>query len=510
MVKAFGQRLKHDRKREAVASLHGYAYQIWQSLYRWLDLGVDETLFLEGAEDIDLLGPGTAESIQVKVSGRVSLQSKQALEAIANLWQHQRTNPHTKIFFRLLTTARRTCERSKPFGNIKGLDYWDRCRFPQTDPTLLRTFLKAQHSFTNELREFVVAASDDDLREQLISRIEWDTNSKALPFISDLIKEKLVTHGYQVHSLPPSDSEKVLPLLLKHVWDVVLKPEERSLRFSDFMHIFEEAVSERITKTELRRLRERSRLRGAREIKAAGPPEWDLIFEPVTPSTNDRLVLRSKLVSDLLPRLNAARILALCASSGMGKSVLANSIATVDGMTWLRISFRGLNADEIRDRCKYATRAIEQYSKDTSFILDDLNFDQDPLRYEEPLSNFIYTALLRAERILITTQARLPSRIIQEHDLSLSSNFDVPALEDDEIQALATNHGCPTGHKLKAWSRIVRIQTSGHPLNFGKHEPSINEFARTRLTPAVTNFWAKPIDFKELDSLLHKFAPATS
>src|ERR1041385_6334889 len=172
MVKAFGQRLKHDRKREAVASLHGYAYQIWQSLYRWLDLGVDETLFLEGAEDIDLLGPGTAESIQVKVSGRVSLQSKQALEAIANLWQHQRTNPHTKIFFRLLTTARRTCERSKPFGNIKGLDYWDRCRFPQTDPTLLRTFLKAQHSFTNELREFVVAASDDDLREQQISRIE--------------------------------------------------------------------------------------------------------------------------------------------------------------------------------------------------------------------------------------------------------------------------------------------------------------------------------------------------
>jgi hypothetical protein len=128
MAKALRQRLTNDPKREAVASLYGYAYQIWQSLYRWLDLGPDESLFLEGAEDIDSLGPDRAESIQVKVSGRISLQSKQALEAIANFWEHQRNNPQTKVFFRLLTTARRVHERSKPFGDIKGLDYWDQCR----------------------------------------------------------------------------------------------------------------------------------------------------------------------------------------------------------------------------------------------------------------------------------------------------------------------------------------------------------------------------------------------
>jgi hypothetical protein len=475
------QRLKSDPKREAVASLHGYAYQIWQSLYRWLHLDPDESLFLEGAEDIDSLGPGSAETIQVKVSGRISLQSKPALEAIANLWQHQRNNPDTKIFFRLLTTARRTYERSKPCGNIKGLDYWDRCRFPQTDLTPLRTFLQAQDSFTNELRRFVVDASDDDFREQLITRIEWDTNSKPLPFISDLIKEKLVTYGYHVHSLPPSDSEKVLPILLKHVWDVVLEPEDRSLRFSDFMRIFEEAVSELITKTELRRLREGNRLRGLKEVKAVGPPEWDLIFEAVTPPTNDRLVLRSKLISELLPRLNAHRVLALSASSGMGKSVLANSVCTVDRMSWRRISFRGLNANEIRDRLRYGIHVIEQHPNGTSFILDDLNFDQDPLRYEDSLANFIYTVMLRSGRILITTQDRLPHRIVNEHDLPLSSNVDVPPFDDDDIQSLASNHGCPAGHKLKAWSRIIRIQTSGHPL-----------LAHARIKALETKEWPQP------------------
>jgi len=50
--------LRGDPKRQAVASLQGYAYLIWQSLYRWLHLRTDQALVLEGAEDIELLGPG--------------------------------------------------------------------------------------------------------------------------------------------------------------------------------------------------------------------------------------------------------------------------------------------------------------------------------------------------------------------------------------------------------------------------------------------------------------------
>lgn len=54
--------LRGDPKRQAIASLQGYAYQIWQSLYRWLHLRTDQALVLEGAEDIDLMGLGKASN----------------------------------------------------------------------------------------------------------------------------------------------------------------------------------------------------------------------------------------------------------------------------------------------------------------------------------------------------------------------------------------------------------------------------------------------------------------
>lgn len=41
-----------DQKRQAVPTLNGFAYQIWQSLFRWVSLDGTGLIFLEGAEDI--------------------------------------------------------------------------------------------------------------------------------------------------------------------------------------------------------------------------------------------------------------------------------------------------------------------------------------------------------------------------------------------------------------------------------------------------------------------------
>src|SRR6185436_15090526 len=156
------------------------------SLYRWLHLRADQALVLEGAEDIDLMGPGKAEAIQVKVSGRISLRSDHVLASLDHFWRHQQNNPELKVFFRLLTTAERTFERSRPFGETKGLDYWDLCKFPQTDPNPLRTFLGDQEKLSTELRQFIKGSSDEDFREQLVTRVAWDTSSKPLALIAEL------------------------------------------------------------------------------------------------------------------------------------------------------------------------------------------------------------------------------------------------------------------------------------------------------------------------------------
>jgi hypothetical protein len=71
-------RLTNDPTREAVDSLRGYAYQLWQSLFGWLDLRDGEILFLEGAEDIDLLRGSQAVTSQARIHARPITLNTQA------------------------------------------------------------------------------------------------------------------------------------------------------------------------------------------------------------------------------------------------------------------------------------------------------------------------------------------------------------------------------------------------------------------------------------------------
>jgi len=123
-----------DPRRQAADTIRAYEYQIWQSVSRWVTLKFDEELYLEKAEDFDVVGEGVAETTQVKDtsrSGSITLNSASVVEAISNFWAHQQKNPNYRILFRLLTTSPRGMEKASPFAGLKGLDYWDRVRVPQ-------------------------------------------------------------------------------------------------------------------------------------------------------------------------------------------------------------------------------------------------------------------------------------------------------------------------------------------------------------------------------------------
>jgi hypothetical protein len=108
--------LENDPKRVAVPALNGFSFQIWRSIHRWVTLKEGEVLFLEGAEDIDILGPGRAETVQVgetRASGPITLRSTKVLAAIAHCWEHQERNSEP-ILFRFLTTSEPTREREDP------------------------------------------------------------------------------------------------------------------------------------------------------------------------------------------------------------------------------------------------------------------------------------------------------------------------------------------------------------------------------------------------------------
>ena len=60
--------LASDVRRQAVDSLRGYDYQIWHTLYAWLSLAEDEFLFVEAAEDFDIVSSDSAVAVQVKAT----------------------------------------------------------------------------------------------------------------------------------------------------------------------------------------------------------------------------------------------------------------------------------------------------------------------------------------------------------------------------------------------------------------------------------------------------------
>ncbi len=62
--------LPSDPKRQADPLFRGCEFQLWQTVNAWLRLGSDELLFIEGAEDFDVVGPESGTATQVKNSER--------------------------------------------------------------------------------------------------------------------------------------------------------------------------------------------------------------------------------------------------------------------------------------------------------------------------------------------------------------------------------------------------------------------------------------------------------
>jgi hypothetical protein len=59
--------LPGDPRRQAVYSIQGTVYQAWRSIDAWLQLtNPDEVIYLEGAEDFDIVKSNNAIAVQVK------------------------------------------------------------------------------------------------------------------------------------------------------------------------------------------------------------------------------------------------------------------------------------------------------------------------------------------------------------------------------------------------------------------------------------------------------------
>ncbi|MEY1422178.1 hypothetical protein AB7038_00005, partial [Morganella morganii] len=120
-----------DVSRQATASLRGYIYQLHASAAAWLELGPNDELYIEVAEDFAeiLREPDSLHEVlkatQVKdtrESGTVTLNSSDVLAAIDTLNRLKINNPGKVVKLVFLTTSAIGKERKNPLpSGIPGL-----------------------------------------------------------------------------------------------------------------------------------------------------------------------------------------------------------------------------------------------------------------------------------------------------------------------------------------------------------------------------------------------------
>lgn len=186
------RQLPGDPRRQAVSSIHGYVYQAWCSIDAWMLLKDEEVIYLEGAEDFDVVRNDTAEVSQVRrTTGTISLGTDKAHVALENFWKLSNREVNRRIDFHYLTTSSIAMEHDADFDGITGIDAW---RAAQTNPELARKiaqYLSTKMDVSSSLRSFLISATAELIQERLIRRFHWLTDQPDLDTVKQSVDERI-------------------------------------------------------------------------------------------------------------------------------------------------------------------------------------------------------------------------------------------------------------------------------------------------------------------------------
>jgi len=455
---------KTDPQRDATPSIRGYVYQAYQSALAWMQLKENEILVLEGSEDFDIHRESSVTTTQVKnVTGNITLRSKSVIDAINNYWISCERNPDYNIILHFLTTAEAGQEQGNPFGpNQKGLEYWHKAVIGEVEIEPLRTFLLTLGLHSN-LKSFIQAATDDELREKLICRIKWDMGERSIEALQYVIEEKLKIHGYSLH-INSLYSCQALPHLLKEVDDLLSTDEIKELRFGDFLSCFDKATTISMPRGQLElmiggNLQQIADIANLQEIHrlANRTPTIGLPIPIV-----DGCVPRKALVSSIDKLLHEQRVIFLSGSSGIGKTNLAALIFNEVGGSYGWASFRGVPPSQIKDALARAVFEMNAIMPHPFLVLDDIDLSQVTL-FEREFISLVFSAINADGLVIVTGPTPPPLQLLPKLWKNETCEVTVPYFDEAEVIEMVRNHGLADEHHASAWARTIWLTTSGHP-----------------------------------------------
>lgn len=463
--------LRGDEKRQAVDSLRGYFYQLYQSINAWLDLENDELLYLEGAEDFDIVSASEAKAVQVKHSGKIiTLRSKDAKSAISNFWDLKNKNPNTRIIYHLLTTSTPGVEKGNPFGEgISGIDYWNICKKDLESVGILKEFLSQFEELPKKLINFLKSADNLSIQNDLIQPIVWDVESQQITQIQKTIEGKLILLG-ENFGIPPTEAVAALDNLLDEVIEKILSKQNRVLNKVSLLHVFEESTMISVSSRSIRPLIDKMSLPPDSmldQLLVAKSPALVIASSNVTqmPLPKKNLAPREELVRRLIDYIGRSKFIILTGSSGVGKSTTAKFIAQTMTNEWDWLSFTSISPDKVTSQLINISRQLTEKSDPFNIVLDDIKFSAGHFRnYGDYMAIFLDENLGQNGHIIVTCQSPPDEVMLNKLGIAKECIYKIPHFDEKEIIQYALQLGCPDQDQAKFYASLTLSQTGGHPL----------------------------------------------
>ncbi len=235
--------LNINPRRQADDIISAYVYQIWQTAYYWINLEEGERLYIENAEDFDVVRQKQIDTVQVKnTTASVTLNSKPILDAICHFWKHKKRNPDAEINYVYLTSSKRGREKSVEFDGIKGLDYWDNLKASSdhTGVTQIKEHLINHNYIPDDFSSYLKNIPDAEFYQEFVNKIDWLTGQQEAKNLKRKIKEKLILFGSDERECTALESEKVLAHLLLTIVELIESSSSNYLTKADFIKCFDQ------------------------------------------------------------------------------------------------------------------------------------------------------------------------------------------------------------------------------------------------------------------------------
>jgi len=442
----------------------GYDYQIWTSIESWLLLGADEVLYLEGAEDIDKVGPAASTATQVRrTTDTISLNVEVARTAIKNYWKTVEEAPGRVVRYVYMTTSRTATEQNAAFDGLKGIEAWRKAALDADVAELVRKYLVEHLGATGALQALLAAAPIADVQAKLFSRFTWLTDQPPVDVVKASVTERL-EQWCDGQGLSRLVAAKVRQALLECCWERALKPELADRRLDGPLLA---STREGATSVDLKL--SLATAQGLMQFAVQLPSlqhqlaSLGLLLREV-PSPPSQIVERPTLIGQLKRHLNQREPVFLSGAAYKGKTTLALVVAHQAGPSARWVDLSGREPAAIADIFNAVRPLLDAVDGPALVVFDDLDTNAKSRKaYAPALRQLLHRAKLAGTALLFTAQGQseaLTEDVANQWGLSM---LDVPPLTEEEIQALCIALGCPSASLASSHARLIATQSTGQP-----------------------------------------------